>query len=128
MENKFLKTFAKIFCSIVAILAILVIAICLTPDNKKEETTQTNNAQYLIKENEHGKNYPYTKDDLMVVCKKSAVWLEDVEGNKYALNGIAKNMLKSDSKYKGGTDLILKNGMVDLYTPNDALKFCIRMD
>ena len=127
MDN-FLRKFAKVFCSIVAVLAILVIAICLMPDNKKEETAQTNDIRYLIQANEHGEKYPYTKDDLMVVCKKSAVWLQDIEGNEYALNGIAKSMLKDDKKYKGGTDLILKKGMSDLYTPTEAFEFCVRVD
>ena len=40
-------------------------------------------------------------------------------------NNIAKIMLQNDKNYKGGTNLILKQGMQDLYSPKEALTFCL---
>lgn len=123
-----MEKFAKIFLIIVIVfVAFVVLIIATAPENSQtiQANKQNGEPKWLLKEWEYGEKYPYTLDDLTINCKASAVWLEDVNGNKYALNGFAKSMLKNDKKYKGTTDAILKKGMADLYLPNDALKICL---
>ncbi|GEM_PF-5578801 len=95
-----------------------------TSQTPESQTTNNENA-WLITEDEHPNNYPYTVNYLSCYCKDSAVWLEDVEGNKYALNGLAMNLLKNEKNYKGTTNLILKKNKSDLYTPEETLKICM---
>ncbi len=80
-------------------------------------------ANYHLLKSEYGDKYPYRIDDLTVYCQGSAVWFEDNNGNKYALNDVAKNLLKNNKKYKGDTSLILKEGMHDLYTSEEIFEF-----
>lgn len=90
-----------------------------TPSNSPQEP------KWLLKEVEYGAKYPYSEDGLSLYCEDSAIWLETVEGFKYALNSSATELLKNEKNYKGKTDLILKNGMTDLYTEDEALKICL---
>ena len=101
-----------------------------TEINPKENITKNNEApEWLIAEHEYGDKYPYNEYYLQLFCYKSAVWLESTEGNIYALNGIAKSSdLKKSSKYKGGTETILKKGMLDLFTPTEALNRCYTLN
>lgn len=113
------------------IMAILFVSLTFygcTQTNDSNKKSQIDESKWLLKEWEHGDKYPYIKDDLSLYCKDSAVWIEDFEGNKYALNGIAKSLLKNEKNYKGGTDLILKSGMQDLYSPDEALSFCLQVN
>lgn len=117
----------KIFFIMTILFVSLAFCGC-TQTNDSNKKSQIDESKWLLKEWEHGDKYPYTKDDLSLYCKDSAVWIEDFEGNKYALNGIAKSLLKNEKKYKGGTDLILKSGMQDLYSPDEALGFCLQVN
>lgn len=119
----------KLLSIAVLLCSIIVLTGCnQQPEQVNSKISNPNDeAKWLLTENEFGEKYPYTVDQLSIYCQKEAVWLEDVEGNKYALNGIAKSFLKGDKKYKGGTDLILKQGMPDLYSPTEALGFCLRI-
>ena len=108
-------------------LIMFVLAIAISSENPKPESAAKDEAAWLIKFWEYGENYPYSIDDLTIMCQASAVWLENTNGDKYALNGIAKSMFKNDKKYKGGTDLILKPGKTDLFTPAEAAQRCLRL-
>lgn len=118
----------KKFLSILTILFVSLTFCGCTQTTDSNKKSQIDESKWLLKEWEHGEKYPYIKDDLSLYCKDSAVWIEDFEGNKYALNGIAKSLLKNEKNYKGGTDLILKKDMQDLYSPEEALKFCLQVN
>lgn len=116
----------RIFSSFIVLLAILSLCGC-NSQSQNENQTQNNEAAWLIVEHEHGQNYPYVKDTLTLYCYNNGVWLEDVDGNKYALNGIAINLLKNNQQYKGTTEKILKQGKSDLYTPDEAMQHCLNL-
>lgn len=95
---------------------------------KKENTQKEEAPKWLIAEHEYGENYPYTEYYLQIFCYNNAVWFETMEGNIYAINGIAKSSdLSKGSKYQGGTEKFLKQGMTDLFTPDEACKICYKL-
>lgn len=61
---------------------------------------------------EFGEKYPYTIDNLRLLCEKNAVWLMDSKGYKYPLNGSAINEFKG---LRGTKDIkqILKSNRED---------------
>ena len=129
-----MKKFAKIFLIISTTFLLAVILIIETAQkdtpkvNKSETQTQNEDTpKWLIAEHDYGENYPYTKYYLTIYAYNNGVWLEDNYGNKYALNGIAINLLKNNKKYKGSTALILKSGKVDLFSAEEALKYAINL-
>lgn len=129
-----MEKFAKISLIIVTTFSLIVILIVAmaqkqTPDVGKNETqTQNEDApKSFIAEHDYGENYPYTEYYLTIYAYNNGVWLEDDFGNKYALNEIAINLLKDNKKYKGTTAVILKAGKVDLFSPEEALKYAINL-
>ena len=75
-----------------------------TPSNSPQEP------KWLLKEVEYGAKYPYSEDGLSLYCEDSAIWLETVEGFKYALNSSATELLKNEKNYKGKAGTILASG------------------
>lgn len=115
---------------ILSILTVLFISLSLCGcGNNNAATTQSDNnsPQWIIAEHEYGEKYPYNEYYLELYCYKEAVWFEDSAGNQYSINGIAKSLLKNNPKYKGGTEKILKNGMLDLFTPTEAMNRCYKL-
>lgn len=131
-----MNTLKKVFLItslVVTGLIMLILAIAISSDSEtpvttnKEITAKNDEGAWLIKSWEYGEKYPYIKDDLVIMCKDSAIWLEDIDGGKYALNGIAKSMLKNEKKYQGGTEKLLKPGKIDLLTIPEAEQRCLRV-
>lgn len=75
---------------------------------KVEATKAENEAKHLITKEKFGENYPFTIDNLTLKCENDAVWVEDSEHNKYALNGLADTEFKGREDYKGYTTSIEK--------------------
>lgn len=116
---------------IIAFVIVLALAVCSdTPQNVEQQAQQLTNAdapKWIIAAHEYGNNYPYTEDSLTIYCYNNAVWLEDALSNKYALNGFAINLLKAKKTYKGTTELILKPNMSNVYLPQEAQNYCIKL-
>lgn len=68
----------------------------------------------LLTVEKYGESYPYTIDNMELKCSLSAVWVETQSGEKYALNGLAINLLKDDPLFKGDTKQILKPNKTDI--------------
>lgn len=117
--NNFLRKFAKVFCCIVAILTIFVIAICLTPTTTKK-----------INGSEYGSQYPFIIDNLILKCKKNSVWVEDENNNIFPLNAAAYDIFKEHAN----TDDILQKDNIEKNPTeywqkydalvNDGLRMC----
>lgn len=124
-----MKKFA-IFLSFIVLFFIILVFVVINDDSapKSETGKKQDEAEWLIKQWEYGEKYPYKIDELMLYCKGDAVWFEDIEGKKYALNGTAKSYLKNDKNYKGDTEAILKPGAADLFTPDVAFGKCLRIN
>lgn len=125
--NKFL-----IVISMLVGFIILLVFISTTenPDTKK---ASQNEAKWSLNKAIFGEKYPYTIDDLILRCeptnlqnKTLALWLEDIEGNKYGLNGNAQTKFVNDKKYKGYSDLILQENKSDLYYGKEAESVCLK--
>lgn len=90
-------------------------------------------AKWALKKDDFGEKYPYKIDELILRCeptnrtnKTLALWLEDIEGNKYGLNGNAQTKFSNDKTYKGYSDIILKDKMNDLYSIKEAEIICLK--
>lgn len=125
--NKFLIFMSMLVGIIIFIVFISAIG---NPDTKK---ASQNEAKWALNKATLGEKYPYTIDDLILRCeftnqndKTLALWLEDSEGNKYGLNGNAQTKFLNDKKYKGYSDLILKENKSDLYSGKEAENICLK--
>ena len=85
----------------------------------------TKNNPNLLNIEKLGEKYPYTIDNMELKCSPiNAVWIKSESGEKYALNGNAINNLKNDPKYKGTTNLILKQNKNDFDILQQGFKIC----
>ncbi len=125
--NKFLIIMSIIVCFFVFLVFIS------SSENTDTKKASQNEAKWALNKATLGEKYPYTIDDLILRCeftnrydKSLAIWLEDIEGNKYGLNGSAKTKFLNDKKYKGYSDLILKENKSDLYSGKEAENICLK--
>lgn len=106
----------KIFITIGVLYVIFSILIIASTD-------KTNPNVLTVKE--YGEKYPYTIDNVELFCRPvDAVYIETKNGEKYALNGLAMNLLKNDPKYKGNTNAILKPTKTDVEFLNKGFELC----
>lgn len=131
IENELkIRKFTSSLFKIVFFLVIGTIVLCCisSKDSDKKDVVS-----WSLKESIMGEKYPYTIDDLILRCEPIsgvnngvAIWLETIEGDKYGLNGNAQIKFSKDKSYKGYSDNILKNGKSDIYTPEEAEKYCLK--
>lgn len=111
----------KIFIGLGIAYVFFAVILGATNTHTKKEIENPN----LLTVAKLGDDYPYTIDNVELKCSPvDAVWVETRSGEKYALNGLAMNLLKDDPSYKGDTNQILKSNKTDFDFLNKGFEIC----